>query len=258
MKIIKQDMKKNFYLLTISVLLIAIFTNCKKNVDVDVIDPEGKWIMINGIKWATCNLAAHGQFVEKPEDHGALFQWGRIGDGHEQRKSLNYPSNDDSSEAGVVSGSGLNANGQVVNTHDAYGKFIKQSEAPYDWCTPQNNALWNSGTVSNPKKTANDPCPDGWRVPTVKELASLQNSFSYCDFLNSVEGYYFGKSTEKLFLPIAGSRFFHSGGQGSMSGEYWSSTVTDHSPNFLNLWGESVNVYRAHRACGFSVRCVAE
>ena len=84
-------------------------------------------IVINGIKWATRNLAAHGKFVENPEDYGALFQWGRKGDGHEQRTSPNYPTNDNSTENGVVGGSGLDANGQIVGTHAAYGKFINLS-----------------------------------------------------------------------------------------------------------------------------------
>jgi len=99
-------------------------------------EPEELGIVINGVKWATRNLAAHGKFVEKSEDYGALFQWGRKGDGHEQRTSPNYPTNDNSAENGVVSGLGLDANGQIVSTHAAYGKFIKQIENPYDWRSP--------------------------------------------------------------------------------------------------------------------------
>jgi len=30
--------------------------------------------VINGVKWASRNLASHGKFVEKPEDYGACFQ----------------------------------------------------------------------------------------------------------------------------------------------------------------------------------------
>ncbi|MDR0232687.1 MAG: Ig-like domain-containing protein, partial [Dysgonamonadaceae bacterium] len=80
-------------------------------VSVTQTEPEGAGIVINGVKWATHNLASHGKFVEKPEDYGALFQWGRKGDGHEQRTSSNYPTNDYSQENGVVSGTGLDAHG---------------------------------------------------------------------------------------------------------------------------------------------------
>jgi len=217
-------------------------------------------IVINGVKWATRNLASHGKFVEKPEDYGALFQWGRKGDGHEQRTSQNYPTNDNSQEAGVVSGAGLDANGQIVSGHAAYGKFIKQNETPYDWCSPQNDVLWNSGTEAAPIKTANDPCPAGWRVPTHAELQSLIDSGSEWDDLNGISGRYFGDGATKLFLPAAGVRS-HSTGEVLSSGEYgdyWSSTVDDIYARYLRFGDGYVGVYYSRRAFGFSVRCVAD
>jgi len=218
-------------------------------------------IVINGIKWATRNLAAHGKFVEKPDDYGALFQWGRKGDGHEQRTSPNYPTNDDSEENGVVSGAGFDANGQIVRTHAAYGKFIKQNEEPYDWRAPQNDALWNSGSAISPVKTPNDPCPAGWRVPTTRELGSLNYYNSEWGKLNGVNGRYFGDGEEKLFLPAAGGRSFGNGGVNCTGnyGHYWSS-LDEYGIVADNLWfGErTFSVYHAHSAHGFSVRCVAE
>ncbi|MDR0206203.1 MAG: Ig-like domain-containing protein, partial [Bacteroidales bacterium] len=74
-------------------------------------EPEEVGVLISGVIWATRNLASHGKFVERPEDYGAFFQWGRKGDGHEQRTSSNYPTNDYSQENGVVSGTGLDAHG---------------------------------------------------------------------------------------------------------------------------------------------------
>ena len=85
-----------------------------------------------------------------------------------------FKTDDTSEENGVVSGSeNFDTNDQIVNTHPAYGKFIKQYEVPYDWRTPQNDALWNAGSETSPVKTPNDPCPAGWRVPTHTELQSL-------------------------------------------------------------------------------------
>jgi len=217
-----------------------------------------KFSLFNGVKWATRNLASHGKFVENPEDYGALFQWGRKGDGHEQRTSQNYPTNDNSQENGVVSGSGLDANGQIVNTHAAYGKFIKQNETPYDWCSPQNDVLWNSGTETAPVKTANDPCPAGWRVPTQTELQSLLDSGSEWDDLNGISGRYFGEGTTKLFLPAAGGR---NAGEVFGSGEgggYWSSAVVDVYARYLYFYGGLVDVSNSNRAVGFSVRCVSD
>ena len=34
-------------------------------------------VVINGVKWATCNVAAPGTFTAKPEDAGMFYQWNR-------------------------------------------------------------------------------------------------------------------------------------------------------------------------------------
>jgi len=217
-------------------------------------------IVINGVKWATRNLASQGKFVDKPEDYGALFQWGRKGDGHEQRTSPNYPTNNNSQEAGVVSGAGLDANGQIVSGHPAYGKFIKQNETPNDWCLPQKDALWNSGTESNPVKTANDPCPAGWRVPTQAELQRLIDSENKWDKLNGIDGRYFGDGANKLFLPAAGARSSSEGGvhYAVEIGRYWSSTANDIYAQYTYFTNQSVYISYADRANGISVRCVSD
>jgi len=238
----------------------------KCKVTVISVEPEEKGIIINGIKWATRNLAAHGKFAENPEDYGALFQWGRTGDGHEQHTSPNYPTNDNSFENGLVDSTGLDADGQIVNTHAAYGKFIKTIDTLFDWRTPQNNLLWNSGTETTPVKTVNDPCPAGWRVPTKTELKSLENSVSEIGKLNGIFGRYYGDGTEKLFLPAAGYRGENTGtlyGMGeSMPGineylYYWSSTPIGEWAYLLCYFSED-RISRHPRAGGLSVRCVAE
>ena len=37
--------------------------------------------------------------------------------------------------------------------------------------------MWNSGSESKPVKTEYDPCPDGWRVPTSRELSKLYGNY---------------------------------------------------------------------------------
>jgi uncharacterized protein (TIGR02145 family) len=34
-------------------------------------------VVINGVKWATCNVDAPGTFADKPEDYGMYYQWNR-------------------------------------------------------------------------------------------------------------------------------------------------------------------------------------
>ena len=213
-------------------------------------------VLINGVRWATRNLASHGKFVEKPEDYGSLFQWGRKGDGHERRNSPKYPTDDYSYENGKVSGEGLDENGQIVSAHPAYGKFIKDDS---NWRSPDINTLWNSGTESFPIKTANDPCPAGWRVPTHAEVLSLIDSGSEWDELNGVSGRYFGTVPNQIFLPAAGGRIsygevLYSG----LDGAYWQSTFVNTCVPVFDFDNESMLFYCCSRASGFSIRCVAE
>jgi len=38
----------------------------------------GEWVLINGVKWATCNVNTPGRFAAKPEDAGMFYQWNSI------------------------------------------------------------------------------------------------------------------------------------------------------------------------------------
>jgi len=221
-------------------------------------------VIINGIKWATRNVAAHGKFVEKPEDYGAIFQWGRKGDGHEQRTSPNYPTNDTNPENGAVSSSeNFDENGQIVNTHAAFGKFIKQVDSPRDWRIPQINTLWNSGSEAAPIKTANDPCPDGWRVPTHADLNSLTQNILIWTTENGVNGYRLTDNAtgNSLFLPATGARNYETGAFSTVGeyGSYWTSASGNTEAHYLVFGSDFFETYYIiYRAFGLSVRCVAE
>jgi hypothetical protein len=220
------------------------------------VEPEEKGIIINGVKWATRNLAAHGKFVEKPEDFGALFQWGRIGDGHEQRTSQTYSNNDPLSPGGTVSGDeNFDIHGQIANTHSAYGKFIITTSFFPDWRDPHIDDLWNSGTETAPVKTANDPCPKGWRLPTQTELATLEGNGEWVN--SPIPGRYFGSDDNLLFLPAAGDRRL------AGFGCYWSSSsistdIFGNMPYCLHFDDSSPRPNRKSRGSAYSVRCVAE
>jgi len=231
-------------------------------------------VVINGVKWATRNLDVGGGFVANATDLGALYQWGRQADGHECRTSLRYPTDNTSSENGVVSGSDLDATtGQVKSTSSAFGKFIKANTGNYDWRDPQVNTLWNRGTEASPlKNTAADPCPAGWRVPTQAELAKLQslpsgNRVWQTNYLGSgVNGYLITAAatdpnpSASMFLPAAGIRD-SSGSVGNVGdyGYYWSSNTNGVNGRYLYFGdGGFSAAYSSTRAYGFSVRCVQE
>jgi len=201
----------------------------------------GNYVVINGVKWATSNLGAGGVFCANPEDYGALYQWGRLADGHERRTPL----------------SGTTATPSPTDI-PGHSNFITQSSSPYDWRNPQNDALWNSGNETSPVKTDNDPCPNGWRVPTYTELQSLDIATRVWYTLNGVAGYLIGDG-DKLFLPVAGDRV----NDGLLNdvgtlGYYWSSTPSNTVAYYLRFSSGIFLTTYNFRVLGMSVRCVAE
>ena len=64
---------RNFFLLAIAILLVA----CSKTELLDDLPSPESGIVINGVRWATRNVAAPGTFAQNPEDAGMFFQWNR-------------------------------------------------------------------------------------------------------------------------------------------------------------------------------------
>jgi uncharacterized protein (TIGR02145 family) len=95
--------------------------------------------------------------------YGSLYQWGRLADGHQLRN-----------------------NQQVTQTLatdviPGHSQLISFREKPYDWITSQDTAAiqyperWGDNGTDNTMnpKTASDPCPEGWRVPSMMQWASI-------------------------------------------------------------------------------------
>lgn len=150
------------------------------------------------------------------------------------------------------------------------GRYVSQS---VDQSNSGTIAGWNTagkpnGSWSDTSKTANDPCPAGYRVPTeaqwqavisnnnVERVGSWNNDGNYTTAL-----YFRNPSNVRtLMLPAAGYRFYTDGTlfyRGSI-GYYWSSSGATSNAYFLFFISSSVTVYNGSRTLGFSVRCVAE
>ena len=123
------------------------------------------------------------------------------------------------------------------------------------------NGSWVDGS-----KTANDPCPAGFRVPTSAQWTGVINAtLNSRTFVGSftagttryVSGVRFGSS---LFLPTAGSR---SNTNGSLSfrgsdGFYWSSSINGGFAQSMIFLSSATAMNPYSRNSGFSVRCIAE
>jgi uncharacterized protein (TIGR02145 family) len=137
------------------------------------------------------------------------------------------------------------------------------------------NEAWNSGSFLVAVKTANDPCPDGWRLPTNREINALDkgtNKSTTGIVQNSSTNYSAAKvltsvfdPTIKMTIPFSGYRSASDGtllSRGERGG-FWSAT-----PNFSNTtqavqWAlydmhpVNSNYPWATRSEAVSVRCIA-
>ena len=124
---------------------------------------HGQGVKIGATVWAPVNCGYHATDYK----YGKLYQWGRkYGHGYDD---------DDASVPEIVEGPVSLAVGQ---SEANAGKFYCNTNIPYDWLTPQDDNLWNSGTEDNPVNTEYDPCPEGWRVPTNSEFLELISNHS--------------------------------------------------------------------------------
>lgn len=69
-------MNKNIFTILIATLVFFSFTGCR-DIDEDILTTPEEGVVINGLRWATRNVAAPGSFVANPQDEGRVFQWNR-------------------------------------------------------------------------------------------------------------------------------------------------------------------------------------
>ncbi|GHT63163.1 hypothetical protein FACS189451_09350 [Bacteroidia bacterium] len=203
---------------------------------------------------------------------GWLFQWGRVADGHQWRSSATqagpvYLPTQDQVPASGTSGTSASLGIAAAQTYANYnGKFITSSGYEYfhDWRTPQIGWLWYS------LRSANDPCPTGWQLPTQSDFATIISDNAFARQAPSdatantwsltTNGFQIRPdgSTATLFLPAAGVRGSHGAFDyvGS-NGHYWSSTASASGAFYLSFSSGVLTPSGAHnRASGRSVRCV--
>lgn len=181
--------------------------------------------------WLDRNLGASQVATSSTdtEAYGDLFNWGRAVDGHQMRNSTTTT---------------------VLSTTDTpgHGNFIYNSTSPNDWRNPSNDNLWQGSNGIN------NPCPDGWRLPTVAEWTTEMSSWT--------SNYAAGAFASPLKLPLAGYRYFGNSTIYLGNGIYWSSTKHKTAPGsslalqFTNSFNKADSSYP--RSGGNSVRCIKD
>ncbi len=186
---------------------------------------------LTGRTWMDRNLGA-SQVATSSSDNagfGDLYQWGRNSDGHEKRNST------------IRSG--------PVALGDAGSFFVTNSNpGPADWLQVSDDVRWNaSGDDTAPVKTVHDPCPAGFRVPTIAEWR-----LEFPDTNGDIYGSF-------LKMPYANYRDKASGNlTGADTGWYWSSSVESGMSMFFYGSDMGTGDFYYQRPYGFSVRCIRE
>ena len=204
------------------VVVIPLDSCSQPKIEVPVVTSAGR-------TWMALNLGA-SQVATSSTDaaaYGALYQWGRYGDGHQYRSSATTTTLSSSDTPG-------------------HNQFIRPLSSPYDWRSPQNANLWQGASSST------NPCPAGFRLPTKTEWQTEVDSWSS----ESAAGAF----ASPLRLVVAGARLYNTGalsGTGSV-GLYWSSTVTTFSSRDLSITWSDITLGSDSRAYGLSVRCIKD
>ena len=189
---------------------------------VEVLNP------VTGRIWMDRNLGASRAATSSTDEEafGHLYQWGRGTDGHQLRASSTTDALSSSNTPG----------------HD---KFIVVESQPYDWRNPQNGNLWQGADGIN------NPCPCGFRLPTITEWMTERQSWS----TNNAEGAY--NSPLKLLM---GGRRTNSGEITMVEsiGNYWASNVNFGNSRYLTFDNTAAGMNSFSRAFGLSVRCIKD
>ena len=160
-----------------------------------------------------------------------------------------------------------------VNTPGSFAQNPTDAGMFYQWNRRQDWPVtgvtvtgWPSNATGTSWYAENDPCPVGWRVPTIDELRSLQNSSRGWIIYNGVNGRIFGDAPNQIFLPAVGNRNLGGWLSGGGQGHYWSSTLSTamlDDREVLGAWylifsGGGNSIVNGLRTWGFSIRCVAK
>jgi uncharacterized protein (TIGR02145 family) len=153
----------------------------------------------------------------------------------------------------------VDAPGTFAPTPESAGMFFQWNRRKGWNATDSEVEEWDSSISEGTMKYAkNDPCPEGWRVPTFEELETLVDIDGEWTTRNGINGRSFGVAPNQIFLSAAGLRDYNSGKLQivGMYGLYWSSMRDDRLALFLNFLDFGSGMNDDNLTLGLSIRCV--
>jgi hypothetical protein len=186
-----------------------------------------------GQVWMDRNLGADRVALSSVDSLslGDLYQWGRSSDGHQCRNS------DTTSTKASTS---------TASADQAWaGKFILGYP---DWLSTPDTTMWQG------VDGVNNPCPTGFRIPTVSEWDAEGDAWGTVG--NFTEHAY----NSPLRLPQTGGRYYSLKPGIAQNGWYWSSTVvgTKAIAFYFDVIGDYTSPSGSNRSTGYAVRCIKD
>lgn len=215
----------------------TVFCNNVVTAVVDVTNP------VTGKTWMDRNLGASRVAISSTDTqaYGDLYQWGRRADGHQCRNSTTTITRSSTDQP-------------------SHGNFIiipnYNNQEDLDWRTTTNNNLWQG--VSG----INNPCPQGYRIPTRSELNTEISSWNSQNSQGAFESNL--KLTSGGLRDAAGQVELNTLYPSSINGpfgNYWTSDdrishVYNSMRAALTLRNDGVWLDYSYKAYGLSVRCI--
>lgn len=226
---------------------------------------RGKAVKIGETVWAPVNCGYH----DTDYKYGKMYQWGRKhGQGFNGDKST--PSD----------GYYLQISDLAKAFDEKYVYYFFRYGLSFSAANELSDIInWNFGTEESPVKTQYDPCPMGWRVPTLTEFEQLIDNHSsrVVDADTGITGMWFSgsnkysESVPRVFLPAAGNIYWtqknvpdyrgrdSAGSYFTSSSKFYQSQYYEFGVGLISFnTAVYVPTYDSPSGYGRSVRCVKE
>ncbi len=200
---------------------------------VEIVSSTGKTWMDRNLGASRAATSANDLYA-----YGCLYQWGRGNDGH---AGILWISSTD--------GIGINTYTTILSTSSTTinSLFIYAPNSPNNWLVTANTNLWQSTTQTN------NPCPSGFRLPTLTEFTAEVNAYSLTT-ANLAYNSIFKFTTAGLRHSNTLNAIVNYEGT---EGNYWTSSVYPlDGDSYGRKFTTNSSFLNFNRAVGNSVRCI--